>query len=87
MPPHWLWACAAWALKQVPRARFAHASPCTLSLCAAAKNLVLSGFRLVAVHDDDVAQPSDLAAQARLTTTRRFTPLDLTAAAPPVFAR
>ena len=33
----------------------------------AAKNVVLSGFRLVAVHDDDATRPTDLAAQARGT--------------------
>jgi hypothetical protein len=37
----------------------------------AAKNLVLSGFRLVAVHDDDATQQADLAAQARAAAARR----------------
>jgi hypothetical protein len=36
----------------------------------AAKNLVLSGVRSLAVHDDEVAQPVDLAAQVRALMPR-----------------
>lgn len=71
MPPRWWSAWVASARKQV-RWRYTAAARSVLSHRGfAAKNLVLSGFRLVAVHDDDATQQADLAAQARAAAARR----------------